>query len=141
MIDSNVYNELMSDCGTMVISPDIDMKRWAVQQTVTVLANADYYYTKTQIDRLIEEVTASGVTKAEVEEMIQRAVSGKAEQSDVEALSAQVASNTSQLLNTYTKPEVNSLLQSYYDKLQVNAMFNNYAKIDNKTLILNENII
>ena len=160
-------NNLNNCTPMMEIDPEMDMKRWEVQQTVTVLANADYYYTKTQVDKMVDDidgeisgkqdkliagdgisisgdvisVTGASIDSGMVQTMIDESISGKAEQSDVEALSAQVASNTSQLLNTYTKPEVNSLLQSYYDKLQVNAMFNNYAKIDNKTLILNENII
>ena len=150
MIDYNVYEDVMNEwanphqgccSGTMTIAPDMDMKRWAVQQTVTILANADYYYTKFEIDKIIEEVTASGVTPAQVEEMIQRAIATKANQADLEALSAQVASNTEAILNTYTKQETNALLSSYYTKLQTNSMFGNYSKVEDSTLILNsENI-
>lgn len=150
MIDNNVYEDVMNEwanphqgccSGTMTIAPDMDLKRWAVQQTVTILANADYYYTKFEIDKIIEEVTASGVTPAQVEEMIQRAIATKANQADLEALSAQVASNTAALLNTYTKQETNALLASYYTKLQTNSMFGNYSKVEDSTLILNsENI-
>jgi uncharacterized protein (DUF1015 family) len=129
-------------CTSMMhIEPDEDLRRWAVQQTVTVLANADYYYTKSEVEHLIQMATASGVTRAEVEEMIARAIATKANQSDLEALSAQVASNTERILNTYTKQEVNGLLASYYTKLQTNNMFANYSKVENTTLILNsENI-
>ena len=150
MIDYNVYEDVMNEwanphqgccSGTMTIAPNVDMKRWAVQQTVTILANADYYYTKTEVDKIIEEVTVSGVTPAQVEEMIQRAIATKADKADLEALSAQVASNTAALLNTYTKQETNALLSSYYTKLQTNSMFGNYSKVDGTTLLLNaENI-
>lgn len=144
------YNEVMEQwsnpavgtCSSMTtIEPDVDMKRWCVQKTITILANADYYYTKEEVDNLLERITASGVTKEEVEEMIAVAIQNKADKAQVEALSAQVATNTERILNTYTKPEVNNLLASYYTKLQTNSMFGNYSKVEDTTLILNaENI-
>ena len=148
MIDN--YNEVMEQwinpavgsCTSMTtIEPDADMRRWCVHKTVTILANADYYYTREEVDKLLEEITASGVTKEQVEEMIATAIKDKADKAQVEALSAQVASNTERILNTYTKPEVNNLLASYYTKLQTNSMFSNYSKVEDTTLILNaENI-
>lgn len=128
-------------CNTVTIHPSEELDRWAIQQTITILANADYYYTKTEVNNLLEQITASGVTREQVEEMIAVAIQDKADKADVEALSAQVASNTERILNTYTKPEVNSLLASYYTKLQTNSMFGNYSKVQDTTLILNsENI-
>ena len=148
MIDN--YNEVMvqwgapavGECTSMTtIEPDADMRRWCVHKTVTILANSDYYYTKDEVDHLLELVTASGVTKEEVETMIAVAIQDKADKSDLQALSAQVQSNTERILNTYTKPEVNSLLASYYTKIQTNNMFANYSKVQDTTLILNsENI-
>ena len=144
------YNEVMEqwgapavgNCTSMTtIEPDADMRRWCVHKTVTILANSDYYYTKDEVDHLLDLVTASGVTKQEVEEMIAVAIQDKADKAQVEALSAQVATNTERILNTYTKPEVNNLLASYYTKLQTNSMFSNYSKVEDTTLILNaENI-
>jgi uncharacterized membrane protein YheB (UPF0754 family) len=128
-------------CNTITIHPDEELDRWAIQQTITILANADYYYTKAEVDHLLQLVSASGVTREQVEEMIAVAIQDKANQSDLEALSAQVQTNTERILNTYTKPEVNSLLASYYTKIQTNNMFANYSKVENTTLILNsENI-
>ena len=148
MIDN--YNEVMEqwgapavgECTSMTtIEPDADMRRWCVHKTVTVLANSDYYYTKAEVDHLLELVTASGVTRQQVEEMIAVAIQDKADKSDLAALSAQVQTNTERILNTYTKPEVNSLLASYYTKIQTNNMFANYSKVQDTTLILNsENI-
>lgn len=123
--------------GTMTIEPDMEMRRWAVQQTITVLANADYYYTKTEVDKLLEEITSSGVTREEVEEMIQRAIATKADKAAVEALAAQVSENTLQILNRYTKEETNSLLSAYLTKLKANEMFTNYTKVEGTTLLLN----
>ena len=128
-------------CNTVTINPADELDRWAVQQTITILANADYYYTKAEVDSLLRQVTTSAVTRQEVEAMIAVAIQDKANKSDLEALSAQVATNTERILNTYTKPEVNALLASYYTKIQTNSMFANYSKVEDTTLILNsENI-
>lgn len=128
-------------CNTVTIHPDDELDRWAIQQTITILANADYYYTKAEVDSLLRQITENAVTRQQVEEMIAVAIATKANQSDLEALSAQVASNTERILNTYTKPEVNALLASYYTKIQTNNMFANYSKVEDTTLILNsENI-
>lgn len=128
-------------CGNVPVYPKVEMERWSVQQrAVYMLANSDYYYTKDEVDKLLEQIEP-GTTPEEVQRMIDRSIQDKADKADLEALSAQVATNTAQLLNTYTKPEVNSLLASYYTKIQTNNMFSNYSKVENSTLILNsENI-
>ena len=117
MIDN--YEDIMNEwanphqgccSGTMTITPDVDLKRWAVQQTVTILANADYYYTKDEVNHLIDMVTASGVTSGQVEEMIAVAIADKADKSEVNAIAEQVRQNTEDILNTYTKQETNALL-------------------------------
>lgn len=131
------YDKYMNGCcGTMTVTPAEDMERWAVQQVVTVLANADYYYTKTEVDNLLKNIHA-GMTPEEVQEMINRSIASKANQADLDALAQQVSANTQSLLNTYTKQEVNGLLSSYYTKIQTNAMFGNYSKVDGTTLHLN----
>ena len=57
-------NPHVGSCTNMMtIEPDEEMRRWCVQKTVTILANSDYYYTKEEVDHLLEMVTASGVTK------------------------------------------------------------------------------
>lgn len=123
-------------CNTVTIHPNDEMDRWAVQQVITVLANSDYYYTKSEVDYIIQHMHP-GMTPEEVQEMIDRSIASKANQEDLEALSAQVQTNTEAILNTYTKPEVNALLQSYYTKIQTNAMFGNYSKVVDTTLLLN----
>ena len=123
-------------CNTVTIHPDEELDRWAVQQVITVLANSDYYYTKTEVDYIIQHMHP-GMTPEEVQEMIDRSIASKANQEDLEALSAQVQTNTEAILNTYTKPEVNALLASYYTKIQTNAMFGNYSKVVDTTLHLN----
>ena len=127
-------------CNTVTIHPDEELDRWTIQQTITILANADYYYTKEEVDNLLERITASGVTKEEVEEMIAVAIQNKADKAQVEALSAQVATNTERILNTYTKEETNSLLTNYLSKLEAINMRDNYSKVDNTTLILNNEL-
>lgn len=144
MIDN--YDDIMNEwanphqgccSGTMTITPDVDLKRWAVQQTVTILANADYYYTKDEVNHLIDMVTASGVTSGQVEEMIAVAIADKADKSEVNAIAEQVRQNSLDILNRYTKEETNALLSAFYSKLQTDSMFADYSRIDGSTLILN----
>lgn len=129
----------VGSCTNMVdIYPDKNINRWSVRKTITLLANADYYYTKTEVDKLLEDIVAGTVTPEQVQEMINRSVAPL--QSDLESLSAQVAANTAQLLNTYTKQETNTLLESYLSKLDAIRMRDNYSRIDGDTLILNSEL-
>ena len=124
-------------CNTVTINPDDELHRWAVQQTITILANADYYYTKTEVDYLLQQITAGAVTREEVEAMINAAIADKANQADLEALAAQVSANTIAILDRYTKEETNTLLDKYLTKLRANEMFANYSKVNGTTLELN----
>lgn len=132
------YNEYMNSCccGSMTVTPAEDMERWAVQQVVTELANADYYYTKSEVDSLLKQIKP-GMTPQEVQEMINRSIASKANQADLDALAQQVSANTQSILDTYTKQEVNGLLSAYYTKIQTNSLFANYSKIEGTTLHLN----
>ena len=143
------YQDVMNEWGNppvgcctnmMTINRDEDLQRWAVTRTITVLANSDYYYTKDEVDKLLEEITVSGVTREEVEEMISRAVATKADQAEVDAIAAQVRQNTERLLNTYTKTETNDLLANYLSKLEAMRMRDNYSKVSGDTLILNSEL-
>ena len=143
------YQDVMNEWGNppvgcctdmMTIDRDMDMQRWAVTRTITVLANSDYYYTKTEVDNLLNSITGSSVTREEVERMIARAVSTKADKTAVDAIAEQVRQNTQQLLNTYTKEETNSLLSSYLSKLEAINMRDNYAAINDTTLTLNNEL-
>ena len=118
-----------------MIYPDCDMKRWEYCDNTVVLANADSYYTKKQVDDLIDDV--SGMTSAEVQEQIDESIKTKADKSEVNELAQQVSENAQRILNTYTKNETNSLLQNYLTKLEANGMVANYAKINGDTLTLN----
>ena len=129
----------VGSCTNMVdIYPDENINRWSVRKTITLLANADYYYTKTEVDKLLEDIVAGTVTPEQVQDMINRSVAPL--QTDLESLSAQVAANTAQLLNTYTKQETNTLLESYLSKLDAIRMRDNYSRIDGDTLILNSEL-
>lgn len=56
-------------------------------------------------------------------------------------LQEQVAENTRGLLDRYTKAQTNALLADYYTKLETNTMFANYAKVIDKTVSLNDEMI
>ena len=131
-------NPVVGSCSSMTtIEPDEDIRRWCVQKTITILANSDYYYTKEEVDHLLAMVSASGVTREQVEEMIAVAIQDKANQADLDALAQQVSANTQALLNTYTKQETDTLLDKYLTKLRANEMFANYTKVNGTTLELN----
>lgn len=143
------YQDVMNEWGNppvgcctnmMTIDRDMDMQRWAVTRTITVLANSDYYYTKTEVDHIIQDIIASSVTREEVEEMIQRAIATKADQAQVDAIAEQVRQNSEDILNRYTKEETNSLLTNYLSKLEAINMRDNYAGISGTTLILNSEL-
>lgn len=122
-----------------MIYPDCDMKRWEYCDNTVVLANADAYYTKKQVDDLIDDV--SGMTPAEVQEQIDDSIRTKADKSEVNELAVQVRENTDAILNRYTKSETNALLQSYMTKLEGRGMISNYAEVNGDILTLNnENI-
>ena len=123
-----------------MIYPDCDMKRWEYCDSTVVLANADYYYTKEQVDKKIEDV--EGVTKEDVQKQIDESIQTKADKSEVNELAQKVSENAQRILNTYNKNETNSLLQKYLTKLEANSMVANYAKVDGDILSLNSgNII
>ena len=122
-----------------MIYPDCDMKRWEYCDNTVVLANADYYYTKEQVDKKIEDV--EGMTQEDVQKQIDESIKDKADKSEVNELAQKVSENAQRILNTYTKNETNSLLQAYLTKLEANSMVANYAKVNGDTLTLNSNNI
>lgn len=101
-----------------MITPNCDINRWAIDNCNVVLANAEYYYTKGQVEKLIDSV--SGVTMDEVDAEIDWKIRKKADKDDV-----------------YTKEQTNSLLASYMTKLEAKSHFHNYAKVENGILTLN----
>lgn len=122
-----------------MIYPDCDMKRWEYCDNTVVLANADSYYTKKQVDEKIEDI--EGMTPEDVQKQIDWSIKDKADKTEVNDLVQQVRQNTQRILNTYTKDETNSLLTAYITKLEANGMVANYAKVNGDTLTLNnENI-
>lgn len=143
------YQDIMNEWGNppvgcctdmMTINTDADMRRWAVTKTITVLANADYYYTKEEVDHLLDIITASTVTREEVERMINTAIATKADKAALDAVAEQVRQNTEKLLNVYTKEETNDLLSNYLSKLEAIRMRNEYAAISGTTLTLNNEL-
>lgn len=143
------YQDIMNEWGNppvgcctdmMTINTDADMRRWAVTKTITVLANADYYYTKEEVDHLLDIITASTVTREEVERMINTAIATKADKAALDAVAEQVRQNTEKLFNVYTKEETNDLLSNYLSKLEAIHMRDEYAAISGTTLTLNNEL-
>ena len=116
--------------------PDCDMNRWEYCDNTVVLANADYYYTKGEVDKKIEDV--EGLTPEDVQRQIDDSIKDKADKSEVDALAEEVRQNAQKILNTYTKTEVNSLLSAYKTKLDAARDIAEYAAVQDKTLSLND---
>ena len=115
------------------------MKRWEYCDNTVVLANADSYYTKKQVDDLIDDV--SGMTPADVQEQIDWSIKDKADKSEVNEIAEAVRQQGERLLNTYTKTETDNLLANYLSKLEAKGMIANYSAVDGDVLSLNnENI-
>lgn len=122
-----------------MIYPDCDMKRWEYCNNTVVLANADYYYTKEETDKLIDGV--SGMTPEDVQEQIDWSIKDKADKSQVNEIAEAVRQQGERLLNTYTKTETDNLLANYLSKLEAKGMIANYSAVDGDVLSLNnENI-
>ena len=77
----------MSNCRE--IYPDCDCKRWEVSNSIE-LADADNYYTKPQIDEIVDGIVISGggITSGQVQTMIDKSVSGKVDTSTFNYYSA-----------------------------------------------------
>jgi len=119
----------------MKFNPYDSVNDWK-QCCTTQLADAQRYYEKWQINQMLRDLTIGGDSET-LQELIDEAISGKADQTEVVELAEVVSGQTEQILNRYTKEETNTLLQSYLTKLEANAMFANYSKVENKTLVLN----
>jgi hypothetical protein len=123
----------------MKFNPYDSVNDWK-QCCTTQLADAQRYYEKWQINQMLRDLTIGGDSET-LQELIDEAISGKADQTEVIELAEVVSGQTEQILNRYTKEETNTLLQSYLTKLEANAMFANYTKVEDTTLVLNsENI-
>lgn len=92
----------------MIINRCEDLDRWCVAPT-TIIADADNYYTKKQVDQLIVE--ASGMTSGIVQSMIDDSISGKADIDEV-----------------YTIEEINELLD---DKADIEDIPMAVSELDN----------
>jgi Tfp pilus assembly PilM family ATPase len=120
----------------MKFNPYDSMNDWN-QCCTTQLADAQRYYEKWQIDKMLEDIIISGggVTSGQVQEMIDESTSATTE--EVNELAIIVSGQTEQILDRYTKEETNDLLSAFLTKLEAKQMFGNYSKVENTTLILN----
>lgn len=109
---------------------------WESSNTV-VLADASLYYTKKETDELLsgglEPEELKKLIQTVVEEALTEDVATKDDLSRVEEL---VRKNAEDILDVK-----DSLAKDYLTKLQALDMFNAYAKVENETLTLNENIL
>lgn len=121
LITKYVYTKgiIMNTCCNNIY-PSEDMNRWESCPS-TMLANADNYYTKSEIDEKLEDISISGggITSGEVQTQIDASVESL--EGSVEALSGAVEQLSSDLENKADKSDIPSL-DNYYDKDEVNTI-------------------
>lgn len=90
------------------IYPEMDKERWESCPS-TMLANADNYYNKNQVDEKLEEIVISGggITSGEVQSMIDASV--EPIEGSVEALSGTVGQLSTDMENKADRSEIPSL--------------------------------
>ena len=90
------------------IYPQSDMTRWESCPS-SIIENADNYYTKHQVDELIEGASGCCITPEEVDEKIEEAVSGKQDTliagSGITISGNVISADGADLSNYYTKSE------------------------------------
>lgn len=109
----------MNNCCNNIY-PSEDMNRWESCPS-TMLANADNYYTKAQVDEKLEDISISGggITSGEVQTQIDASV--ETIEGSVEALSGAVEQLSTDMENKADKSDIPSL-DNYYNKTEVNAI-------------------
>lgn len=118
-------------CSGMVeINPAEDIHRWSVQQTITILANADYYYTKNEMDiilkriegkilseeqirAIIDQCTQEFITEAEVDEKLEDYSTKEETEAAIEEAIEHI-----QLDDYYTKQETNAAITAATQPLE-----------------------
>lgn len=107
------------------IYPDCDLRRWEYCNNSVILANADDYYTKKEVEDLIDDV--SGMSPSEVQNMINDSIRTKADKSEVNELAIQVSgkaenSAVTEVNNTITAHTANTSIHvTVADKTAWNA--------------------
>ena len=94
--------------------PEMDMKRWETSCSVP-------YYTKSEIDEKLEDISISGggITSGEVQTQIDASV--EPIEGSVDALSGAVGQLSTDMENKADKSEIPSL-ENYYNKTEVNTI-------------------
>ena len=73
-------------CSGMVeINPAEDIHRWSVQQTITILANADYYYTKNEMDIILKRIEGKILSEEQIRAIIDQCTQEFITEAEVDA--------------------------------------------------------
>lgn len=108
-------------CSGMVeINPAEDIHRWSVQQTITILANADYYYTKNEMDIILKRIEGKILSEEQIRAIIDQCTQEFITEAEVDA----------KLEDYSTKEETEAAIEEaiehiqlddYYTKQETNA--------------------
>lgn len=105
---------------------------------VPVVANADAYYTKSEIDEKIDEIVISGggITSGEVQTMIDESIADKADKSEIPT----VPTNVSAFVNDVPYLTDHQSLSAYSTTDETTNMINQAVSGKQDTLIAGQNI-
>lgn len=124
------------------INPAEDIHRWSVQQTITILANADYYYTKNEMDIILRRIEGKILSEEQIRAIIDQCTQEFITEAEVDAkledystkeeteAAIEEAIEHIQLDDYYTKDETDAAIEDaiehislddYYTKQETNA--------------------
>lgn len=119
------------------INPTTVKEMWTTSDCQVHLANSDNYYTKSQIDKKLEDI--DGVTLEEVEGIVD--IKTKPLKNQIDDMLVQIGLKASvDYVDQKTgdlQTQIDNLLKSVLTREVVDEALGNYAKVNDETLILN----
>lgn len=95
------------------INPAEDIHRWSVQQTITILANADYYYTKNEMDIILRRIEGKILSEEQIRAIIDQCTQQFITEAEVDA----------KLEDYSTKEETEAAIEEAIEHIQLDDYY------------------
>lgn len=95
------------------INPAEDIHRWSVQQTITILANADYYYTKNEMDIILRRIEGKILSEEQIRAIIDQCTQEFITEAEVDA----------KLEDYSTKEETEAAIEEAIEHIQLDDYY------------------
>lgn len=95
------------------INPAEDIHRWSVQQTITILANADYYYTKNEMDIILKRIEGKILSEEQIRAIIDQCTQQFITEAEVDA----------KLEDYSTKEETEAAIEEAIEHIQLDDYY------------------